>query len=164
MKEKNKKILYEIITYIVIFIVAICIRTFIVSPIKVNGNSMNETLLDGYLLLLNKYDSSEFERFDIVVVSEDVIGEPAIKRIMAVPGETVEIENGVLYINHEKADDPYNNFIMADMEAITLGDDEYFVMGDNRSVSLDSRSFGPVNEDDLLGTVTVGLLPFGSIE
>lgn len=158
-----KKIIRELAPYIIILIVVVLFRTFIISPVRVNGDSMDNTLTEGDILFLNKYDNS-YERFDIVVIDDSVIGEAAIKRIIGMPGEEIEIENGNLYINKEKFDDPYNNYFMSDLESIILSDDEYFVMGDNRSVSLDSRSFGAVSSSDMLGTVTFGLWPFGSVE
>lgn len=157
-----KKFIKELAPYIIIFIVVVLIRSFIVTTVRVSGDSMYDTLSEGDILLLKKYDT-DYERFDIVVIDDSVIGEAAIKRIIGMPGEEIEIENGNLYINKEKFDDPYSNYFMSDMESIVLGDDEYFVMGDNRSVSLDSRSFGAVSYDDINGIVSFGLWPFGSI-
>ncbi len=158
MKEK----LEALVPYIIILVVVILIRSFIVTPVRVNGGSMDDTLNHGHILILNKLDT-KYERFDIVVLSDDVIGDAAIKRVIGMPGESIAIENGVLYINQEKAEDPYNTMIMSDMEEITLRSDEYFVMGDNREVSLDSRSFGPVNKEDLEGTASLRLYPFNKM-
>lgn len=164
LKEKGiKKIIKELLPYIIILLVVVIIRTFIATAVKVNGDSMYDTLEDGDILLLNKMDST-YERFDIVVLSDDVIGEAVIKRIIGLPGEEVEIQNGNVYINKVKLEDEYNNYFLSDMESIILSDDEYFVLGDNRAVSLDSRSFGAVSENDVLGTVTFGIFPFGFIE
>lgn len=158
-----KKIYKELIPYVIILVVVFVVRSYFVTPIRVSGDSMLETLTEGDILILNKYDDT-YERFDIVVLDESVVGDAAIKRIIGMPGEEIEIENGSLYINKVKFEDPYNNYFMSDLESIVLGEDEYFVMGDNRAVSLDSRSFGAVSESDLLGTVTVGIWPFGEIE
>lgn len=158
-----KKIIKELYPYVVILVVVVIVRTYFVSPIRVSGDSMLETLTEGDILLLNKYDST-YERFDIVVISSTALDKDIIKRVIGMPGEEIEIENGIVYINKEKFDDIYNNYNLSDMESIILGEDEYFVMGDNRANSLDSRSIGAINVSEILGTVTYGIRPFGSIE
>ncbi len=158
MKEKVKGAL----PYIIILVVVIVIRFFIVTPVRVNGPSMNETLSDGDILILNKLDK-KYDRFDIVVLSSNVVGEAAIKRVIGLPGETVEIQNGAVYINTKKLEDPYNNINLEDLEKTKLNNNEYFVMGDNREVSLDSRYFGAVNEKDIEGTAHLRLFPFNEI-
>lgn len=157
------KIIREAIPYVVIIIVVVIIRGFIVTPIRVNGSSMFPTLEDGDILLLKKYDT-DYERYDIVVDYKGESNDAIIKRVMGLPGDEVKILDGVLYINKKLIDDPYNNMDMNDMESIVLGDDEYFLLGDNRVVSVDSRSFGPVNVDDMIGTVGIRLFPFKQVE
>ncbi|MFI3260265.1 MAG: signal peptidase I [bacterium] len=158
-----KRLIKELIPYILIFIVVLMIRTFIFTPVRVNGDSMVDTLVDGDILILKKYDTS-YERLDIVVLNDNYTSSIVIKRIIGLPGEEIEIENGAVYINKKKIDDIYNNYFLSNMESIILEEDEYFVMGDNRAVSLDSRAFGPVKESDMMGTVTFGIYPFGKIE
>ncbi len=163
MKEKIK----GIIPYIIILIIVIIVRSFIVTPVRVNGESMEETLHEGEMLILNKFDDT-YEYGDIVVLNKDVTGSAVIKRIIGLPGETVEIENGIVYINEEKIEDEFSLFNEDDdMEKMLLGENEYFVLGDNRAVSLDSRIFGMVNISDIEGTVTFRIFPFdefGNIE
>ncbi len=159
MKEKIK----GIIPYIIIFIVVIIIRTFIVTPVRVNGDSMENTLTEGQMLILNKFDNS-FERYDVVVIDESITGSAVIKRIYALPGETVSIENGIVYVNDKKIDDDFRVVTTDDnLEKITLNNNEYFVLGDNREISLDSRVFGSVNIDDIEGTVNIRIFPLNKI-
>ncbi len=159
MKEKLKKL----IPYLIIIIVVIIIRSYIVTPVRVNGSSMDDTLKEGDILILNKLEKN-FERYDIVVLDKSVVGDSAaIKRVVGLPGEKISIENGNLYINDKKVDDPYNDIIMDDIVPEILGDDEYFVLGDNRAVSLDSRYFGKVNSSDIEGSAELRLFPFNKI-
>lgn len=150
-----KKILKELVPYIVILVVVVLIRTFIVTPIIVDGDSMSPTLTDGEMMLLNKLGS--IEKNDIVVINNEE--GYIIKRVIALPGESIECRDGVIYINDEKYDD---NFASKTDDFVKqfLNDDEYFVMGDNRLVSMDSRIFGAVTKEEILGTTNFVIYPF----
>ena len=155
------KILKEILPYAIILLVVFLIRTFLVTPIKVNGQSMYDTLSGNEIMLL--YRIGEIERYDMVVADLIVDGkkdDTLIKRIYGLPGETIKCENGVIYIYDHKIEDPYATNETSDFEAVTLGDDEYFLLGDNRSISLDSRIIGPVKEKDIEGRTDFVIFPF----
>lgn len=156
MKDKLIKSIKELLPYIIIFIVVLLIRAFIATPIKVNGNSMYKTLDGSEFMILNKL--SKIERFDIVVV--DSHSDELIKRIYGLPGEKISIENNTIYINDKKLEDIYANGETSDYESIILQDDEYFILGDNRTVSLDSRIIGPVKKKQIKGTTNFILYPF----
>lgn len=156
--EKVKKIIWELIPYICIIVLIIIIRMYIITPVRVDGASMNRTLEDGDILLL--YKMAKIDRYDIVVLDEEYDNEIIIKRIIGLPGETVEIKNGKIYINDEEIEDEYGYGDTSDYDKITLGDDEYFILGDNRLISKDSRYFGPIKEDDLMGEVVFRIWPF----
>lgn len=156
-------------SFIVIIILIILIRTFIITPVRVDGPSMNDTLNDGDILLLNKLDQT-FERFEIVVFY--VNGEKLIKRIIGLPGETIEFKNNTLYINGKKLEEDYGkgiteNFNIKDLKCTEIPKNEYFLVGDNRNNSLDSRVFGCINKKNIIGSVKYTLFPFnrfGKIE
>ncbi|MBE6153949.1 MAG: signal peptidase I [Firmicutes bacterium] len=154
------KFIKELIPYIIIVIVVILIRSFIVTPVKVNGASMYPTLDGGEIMILNKL--GKIDRFDIVVLSVDN-DDNVIKRVIGMPGETIEIENNHIYINEEKIEDKYGYGKTYNTDKITLKEDEYFVLGDNRAISLDSRVFGPVKKKDISGTASLVLYPFNKI-
>ena len=155
---KVKKILWELIPYIAIVILIIIVRIFIITPVRVDGSSMYNTLEDGDILLL--YKMAKIDRYDIVVLDEEFDNEIIIKRIIGLPGETVEIKRGKIYINDEEIADDYAFGDTSDYEKITLADDEYFILGDNRLISKDSRYFGPVKESDLMGEAVFRIWPF----
>ena len=156
--EKVKKIIWELIPYVLIVIMIIIIRIYIITPVRVDGASMNKTLEDGDILLL--YKMAQIDRYDIVVLDEEYDDEIIIKRIIGLPGETVEIKNGKIYINDEEIEDEYAYGDTSDYEKITLADDEYFILGDNRLISKDSRYFGPIKKSDLMGEVVFRIWPF----
>ena len=156
MKEKIKKNIKELGPYILILIAVLTIRTFFITPIKVNGQSMYDTLDGNEYMLLNK--RSKIERFDIVVVKAN--NDELIKRIYGLPGETLSIENNTIYINDKKIEDLYAYGETSDFEKITLEEDEYFILGDNRAVSLDSRYIGPVKKSQIKGTADFIIFPF----
>ncbi|MDE6284746.1 MAG: signal peptidase I [Bacilli bacterium] len=151
----------ELIPYVIIIIVVILIRTFIVTPVRVDGSSMDKFLQDGNILLL--YRLGKIHRYDIVVLDEKADDEIIIKRVIGMPGETIEIKNNKIFINEEEIDDDYAFGETSNYEKITLKDDEYFLLGDNRLISKDSRSFGPINKSDIKGVTTIRLYPFNKI-
>ena len=155
------KFLKELVPYIIIVLVVVLIRTFFFSPALVSGSSMENTLYDGELVIVNKIAlKSGIDRFDIVIVN--IGDELLIKRVIALPNEKIEYKNNVLYINDEKIEIPFE-FEYTDDFVHTTGDDEYFAMGDNRDVSQDSRVLGAFNVKSIKGKVNLVLFPFNKI-
>ena len=156
-----KKFLYEIKDYIIIIIVVVLVRSFIITPAIVDGASMDNTLNDGNLVIINKfiYRFKEPERFQIVVVKNDTDRDKIIKRIIGLPGETLEYKDNKLYINGELVEE---NYIHGETENfnVKVSENEYFVMGDNRVVSKDSRILGGFQKKDIVGKVNFRIYPF----
>ena len=155
------KIIKEIIPYIVIVLVVVLIRTFIITPVRVDGDSMKNTLKNGDILLLYKLGS--INRLDIIVLDEEKDNEKIIKRVIGLPGETVAIKKGKIYINDKVIDDEYAYGETSDYDKVTLEDDEYFILGDNRLISKDSRYFGPIKENEIKGKIVFRIFPFTKI-
>ncbi len=155
------KVIKELIPYIIIIVAVVLIRTFIITPVKVDGDSMKETLNDNDILLLYKLGS--IKRFDIVVLDEAYDNEKIIKRVIGMPGETVSIKNDKIYINGKIIDNSFAYGTTSDVDKIELGEDEYFILGDNRLISKDSRYFGPVTKSEIIGKVVFRLFPFNKI-
>ncbi len=155
------KIIKEIIPYIVIVLVVVLIRTFIITPVRVDGDSMKNTLKNGDILLLYKLGS--INRLDIIVLDEEKDNEKIIKRVIGLPGETVAIKKGKIYVNDKVIDDEYAYGETSDYDKVTLEDDEYFILGDNRLISKDSRYFGPIKENEIKGKIVFRLFPFTKI-
>ena len=153
-----KKFLKEYIPYIVILILVVLTRTFLITPVRVSGTSMNNTLYNGDIMFL--YKIATYQRGDIVVVSKKVEGDTIIKRIIGMPGETIKCEDGIIYINNKKFNHKYGYGTTSDFDEKKLGNDEYFLLGDNREVSQDSRAFGAVKEKNLLGETNFVIFPF----
>lgn len=155
------KIIRDLIPYVFIVFLVIIIRTYIATPVRVDGNSMRKTLEDGDILLL--YKMAKFERNDIIVLDEKEDEEIIIKRIIALPGETIKIQNGKIYINDKEYNDEFAYGDTSDYEQVTLGENEYFILGDNRLISKDSRYFGTITEDEIIGKVVFRFWPFSKI-
>ena len=155
---KVKKFIKELIPYIVIVVVVVLIRSFLVTPGLVNGSSMENTLYNNDLVIVNKIAlRSGINRYDIVVINYNK--DTLIKRVIGPPGEKVSYIDDELYINDEKIETPIDFEYTSDFE-MTAGEDEYIVLGDNRNVSKDSRSIGPVSKKDIKGKVDLVLFPF----
>ena len=155
------KVIKEVIPYIVIVVVVVLIRTFIITPVRVDGDSMKNTLKNGDILLL--YKLSSIDRFDIIVLDEEKDNEKIIKRVIGLPGETVAIKREKIYINDKVIDDEYAYGQTSDYNKVTLKDDEYFILGDNRLISKDSRYFGPIKDNEIKGKIVFRLFPFTKI-
>ena len=160
MNDKVKKIAKELIPYIIILLVVVLIRSYIVTPVMVSGTSMSPTLKGREIMILNKLDK-KYSRFEIVVLKTD--HDDIIKRVIGLPGETISCENNKIYVNSRKIDDKYGNGTTADFKKVTLGKDEYFVLGDNRENSLDSRYYGPFKKEKIKGSTKLVVFPFSKI-
>ncbi len=146
--------------------------TFVGQRTQVSGESMETTLSYGDQLIVDKisYRFRDPKRYDIVVFpyryEENTF---YIKRVIGLPGETVQIVDGYVYINGQILGEQYGNALIEDpglaAEPITLGPDEYFVLGDNRNNSQDSRTanVGNIHRDELIGRAWVRLWPFDKI-
>lgn len=164
-KETTKKEKYkELITYAIIIILIILIRTFIITPVRVNGTSMDDTLKDKEIMLLNKfsYYFKDIKRFDIIVI--DYENTKLIKRVIGLPGETLEYKNNKLYINGKEQKETFLNqetedFNIEDLGYTKIPENCYFAIGDNRKDSLDSRVFGCFKKDQIKGKANIVLFP-----
>ena len=165
---KTNKIVREVLSWIELIAIAaglaFLIHTFIFQPVRVDGPSMSYTLLDDEYMIVTKYDYwlGEPERFDVVICRYPGRGRTNfVKRLVGLPGDTVSMLNGTLYVNGEAVDEPYiTNHANYDMEAVTLGENEYFVLGDNRSSSNDSHLVGTLSRNQIRGHVRLVVFPF----
>ena len=173
-KEKLLLTMRDILVAIIIVIIAMQF----VRPTIVFGSSMEETLSDKDYIILSKqaYLAHEIERGDVIVFDAGIRGNDGIeknyiKRVIGIPDDIVSISNGKVYVNDEIIIEPYLNGgdTPGEVTSITIPDDYYFVLGDNRYDSEDSRSakVGLVNREDIFGKAILRAFPisnFGTIE
>lgn len=170
-RKKRKNLMIEIGIYVIaIFFAAVIVPKFLLQRTIVMGSSMESTLQDGDNLWVEKisYHYDLLKRFDVIVFYPygKVKSEYYIKRIIGLPGETVQIIGETIYVNgtplsENYGKDPITNSGIAE-EQIILAEDEYFVLGDNRSISKDSRDsqVGPVRKDNIAGRAFFRIWPF----
>lgn len=156
-----KKFINDLIPYIIIVIVVVLFRTFIMTPAVVDGLSMYDTLNDNDIVLINKIimKTNNIKRFDIVVLKNNTDKDKIIKRVIGLPGEKIEYKDNKLYINGEEIEDNFKANETADFTAETK-ENEYFVLGDNRKLSKDSRYLGNFKKENIIGKVDFRFYPF----
>ncbi len=157
--KKNNPWYIELIPYVIIFIVVLLIRTFIFTPAVVDGPSMEPTLYNNQWLLVYKF--TKIDRNDVIVFKYD--GRYLVKRVIGLPKDTINCEDGKIYINDKELNDEYTIEDNTCTGQVTLKNDEYFVLGDNRAVSMDSRMIGPVKKNMILGTTNIRIFPITKI-
>lgn len=143
-------------------ILAMVVHLFLAQATVVFGQSMEPNLHPHQRLIVDKvsYRLHAPQRNDIVVIDLPSMEELLVKRIVAMPGEVVEIRSGVVYVNGQPIAEPFpHDTSPIEMAPMTLGPLAYFVLGDNRSNSNDSRAFGPVTLDQILGRVWLRYWP-----
>lgn len=182
-KKAHKDMVLEYMPYIIIILFVVIIRTFVATPIRVNGSSMSPTLYDGDHMLLYKLTPKTrgIKRFDIVVISTD--SGKLIKRVIGLPGEKIRYditkdeedkEVATLYVDDKAVeeyfltDEAKNATCVIDTricsgEEVEVPAGEYYVMGDNRINSKDSRMIGTVDKESINGTTQIVLFPFNRI-
>lgn len=175
--EKEKSVLHETISFIIyigiVFLLTYLVIHYVGQRTQVSGSSMEATLSDGDNLIVDKisYRFHDPERFDIVVFPYKYEKNTYyIKRIIGLPGETVQIdEAGTIYIDGAELKESYGREVILNPgeadEPIKLGEDEYFVLGDNRNASSDSRdpSVGKILGEDIVGRAWVRIYPFNKM-
>ncbi len=178
--EKSKEFFSWVKAIIIAVILAFLIRTYIFTPIVVDGESMMPTLLDHERIILNKFgtDIDSIDRFDVVVfhATEE---RDYIKRVIGLPGDHIEYKNDTLYINGKKYDEPYLEEYKAEMGgapltgdftleevtgSATVPDNQLFLMGDNRQNSLDSREIGTIPVEEIVGKANFVYWPVNEIK
>ena len=183
-KTLKQEIMSWVLTLLAAVVIAMLIRMFLGEAIRVDGDSMTNTLKDGEIVLVAKtpYLFGEIERNDIVICryprrenwqinfggSIGLTGYTLfVKRVVGLPGDVVTILNGKLYINGEEVPDPeFMASAPRDRAQWVLGEDDYFVVGDNRGNSHDSRAsdVGPISRSMIQGKVTRVLIPWRDVE
>jgi len=171
----KKELVSWILTLAVAVAVALPVRTFIFEPIRVDGASMCDTLQDGEVMIVTKpeYLVGDPERGDVIICKYPGRKENFVKRVMGVPGDVISIISNVVYRNGEALDEPYltpsRNNDGFSMAPFTLEDGEYFVMGDNRDNSHDSRNYynyytpAAITRDMIVGHVRWVVFPFDNM-
>jgi signal peptidase I len=178
-KTKTNKFLKEAFStgvyFLVVFLLAAFVLKFVGQRSVVDGSSMNDTLYDGESVWVNKftYRFNDPERFDVIVFPYKYAENTFfIKRVIGLPGETVQIlEDGTILINGEVLEENYGKEVIRSdrrgtaSEPVLLGENEYFVMGDNRNDSMDSRypNVGPITKDEMIGKAVFRLFPITKI-
>ncbi|MGC6767710.1 signal peptidase I [Enterococcus sp. LJL128] len=179
--EKRKSYIGYLISFIKLLIPSLVllfiVRGFILIPVPIDGSSMKPNLSQGDMVLMEKFTA--IQRFDVIVFQLPD-GEIYVKRVIGLPGDEIRYEKDQLYINGEKVAEPFlkkgrktksdtepytTNFNLADlMNQENLSGDSYFVLGDNRRMSKDSRSFGAVESKYILGKARFVYYPFNHIK
>lgn len=164
-KSWQRELLSWILTFAVAIVLALGIRTFLFQFVRVEGRSMIETLQNEEIMFTTRleYWTGDPQRFDVVICHYPNRTENFVKRIVGLPGDTLEIKGGYLYVNGEMYEEPYiTHRPDYSMSAYTVPEGQYFVLGDNRSNSNDSHLIGPIDRSMIVGHVRSVVFPFSA--
>ena len=166
-----RETLIDTVKLVVIIFIILFLMIYVVSITQVVGSSMKSTLIDGDVLILSKanYRFFDIKRGDIISLDyEDT--KYLIKRVIGLPGDSIEIVDNVLYINGEVYEEDYldeglnyPDFHLSDLGYDTIPEDMYLVLGDNREDSLDSRDIGLISKDNVNGKIVLRIWPINKI-
>ena len=157
------------VIWIAVFaLICILLRLFVFHLVRIQGGSMEDTLCSGEIALVTSFDyrfGAKPARGDIVECRFPGRVDTYVKRVIGLPGETVELREGKTYIDGAAVSEPYV-FSIAEDYSVSLGENEYLVLGDNRCESYDSRAadMGPIGKEDILGRVRLCVWPLHGVE
>ncbi|HPH78570.1 MAG TPA: signal peptidase I [bacterium] len=141
----------QMLVGIAIVLVAIFpLKAFVLGLYVIDGDSMKPAVKNGEILIVNKW-TKDFQRGDVIVYNDLEKNSVAVKRIIGLPGESVEIRDGSVWINNQILKEDYIGVATSGSVKTKLGNDEYFVLGDNRADSRDSREIGAINRNQIIG-------------
>lgn len=172
-EEKKDGLLSYVSVFLGAIVIAFLIKSFLFTSNLVLGQSMEPSFhpKDRLISLILPLHFSDPNRYDVVILdSPDKKGEEYIKRVIGLPGDTIEISNGIVYLNGEALNETYiDRGVKTETyneKSWILKEDEYFVMGDNRNPgkSLDSRYFGPIKKDSIRSIVKLRYWPFSKAQ
>ena len=163
-ESRTKSALREIVeTILITLLIYILVRTFLFENYRVSGSSMKPTLEDEQYLVVNKltYRLNDPQRGDIIVFRDpNADTRKLIKRIIGLPGETLEIRTGQVLVNGQRLDEPYiTRPAQYSEQPMPIPDDHYYVLGDNRNNSSDSHNWGTLSEEEIVGKAWVSYWP-----
>ena len=154
--------------YIVVAVLVFLLFIFVVGLQQVVGPSMTPTLTEGSVVVVNKLKKN-FKREDVIVLSQDE--KYMIKRVIGLPGEYIQYKDNVLYINGERYDEKYlkddvitEDFKLEDINETIIPEGMYLVLGDNRMDSMDSRDYGLVSKEKVVGKVIMSIWPLNNVK
>jgi signal peptidase I len=160
------KAIREVVDWVIIIAVAFgasyALRHWVVSPYRIQMSSMETTVFPDDLVMVDKLSY----RLHVIIFWPPGVttGDPYIKRVIGLPGETVEAKDGKMYVDGKVADEPYvHGYVMPDFSPTPVPQGQVFLMGDNRAVSLDSRSFGTVSTSSIIGRAMFAYWPLKHI-
>ena len=166
-----RETLIDTVKLVIIIFIILFLMIYVVSITQVVGSSMKSTLIDGDALILSKanYRFFDIKRGDIISLDyEDT--KYLIKRVIGLPGDSIEIVDNVIYINGEVYEEDYldegldyPDFHLSDLGYDTIPEDMYLVLGDNREDSLDSRDIGLISKDNVNGKIVLRIWPINKI-
>ena len=160
--------LRSVIWIAVFALICVLLRLFVFHLVRIQGSSMEDTLCSGEIALVTSFDyrfGAKPARGDVVECRFPGRVDTYVKRVIGLPGETVEIRDGRTYIDGAAVSEPYV-FSIAEDYSVSLGENEYLVLGDNRCESYDSRAadMGPIGKEDILGRVRLCVWPLHGVE
>lgn len=164
-KSAFKSFFRWLVALCVIVIVGFVVREFVAVPVSIAGDSMMDTYQDGDIVLATRFDYilTGPDRGDVVLCTVDGRDGMYVKRVVALPGDYVELTNGMLTINGTAVHETYVTYPSSETMSMQLGEDQYMVLGDNRANSYDSREtdIGMLSRDNFEGKVRCGIWPLG---
>ncbi len=159
-RDRKRRTTVIAVVAAVCLLVPILVRVILGGPVRVNGEGMSTAIENGNVVLLNKtaYWGRNVERFDIVLCN--VGGKDMFRRVIGLPGETVEIREGIVYVNGRTIRESADTVLAIENQPLVyVGDNEYYVLGDNRPIAMDSRAGGTVPRNRIAGKASVFLSP-----
>lgn len=177
--NNKKTIIKTAIEIIVLIITTFFVFKYVLLLVEVDGSSMYPTLYNGDIAVINalNIDEDDIKRFDIVILETNGINKKIVKRVIGLPGETIIYNNDRLYVDGvyfeekfldkeyiEETKGTYNTDLFTDDFEVIVGDDELFVLGDNRLKSADSRKYGAFKYEDIIGKKGIVLYPFSNMK